>query len=59
MLEKVDGVIVALPNGADHKVLVHAKKSGALTEDSAKRIIEKSGKFKVKAFVAKKIDREI
>ena len=58
MLEKVDGVIVALPDGADHTVIVHAKKAGALTESSAKQIIEESGKFKVKAFVSKKIERK-
>jgi hypothetical protein len=58
MLEKVDGVIVALPDGADKKVLIHAKRSGVLTEASAKKLIEEGGKFKVKQFTAKKIERK-
>ena len=49
---------MALPDGADHTVLVHAGKSGALTEESARRIIEGSGKFKVKKFKATKVERK-
>ena len=58
MLEKVDGVIVALPDGADHTVLVHARKAGALSEAAARQLIEKGGKFKVKSFAAKKVVRK-
>ena len=58
MLEKVDGVIVALPDGEDHKVLVHAKKAGALSEAAARQLIEENGKFKVKSFTAKKVVRK-
>ena len=50
MLEKEPGVLVALPFGDTNQVEVWSSKKGALTEKSAKKIIEFDKDFKVVGF---------
>ena len=50
MLEKRDDVIAAYPDGGTGVVTIHAKKADAMTEATAKKVIESDKKFKVKSF---------
>jgi hypothetical protein len=50
MLEKTDGIIAAYPHGDSHKVQVRASKAGALSKDSAAKLIQGDSRFKVTAF---------
>ncbi len=53
MLEKRDDVIAAYPDGGTGEVAIHAKKTGAMTEKTAKKLIESDKQFKVKSFSKK------
>lgn len=50
MFEKHDGIVAAYPDGESGVVEVHSQKADAVTEPTAKKLVEKNKKFKVTSF---------